>query len=85
MLWKREKSSAPATNQTPIPWSAQYSNWATGWMTEELGFDSWWGQKIYLISIAPRPALVFTVRTGAVSSGINWQGHEIDSSLPSGA
>jgi hypothetical protein len=31
--------------------------WVIGWIAEELGFDSWQGEEIFLLSTMFRPAL----------------------------
>jgi hypothetical protein len=67
-----------------------YSEWATGWKTEERKFDYWQGQGIYLFLIAPRPALGPTKPPiqwvpGALFLGEKWLRRETKDSGPSGA
>jgi hypothetical protein len=59
----------------------RYSDYTTGWTSEEWGFDSRQGQEIFQFSITSRPALGPTQPStqwlpGSVSMGIKPPGHE---------
>jgi len=69
--------------RTWISWVSRYSDWATGWMFEELWFDSQQGQEIFLFSATSRMGLEPTHSSlqwelGTLLSGIMRAGHGWD-------
>jgi hypothetical protein len=62
---------------------SRYSDWTMSWTTEELVFDSWQGQDIFLLSTAFKPVLGPTQSPiqrvpASVCPGVKQSGHEAD-------